>query len=520
MKYTDSITKNFLTYGQPRVSTSQNGYSLEWQDPTFLGFQWRIISTQDFSKASGELDLDYFPQGLFLPDSDPDSAVSYFVRTNQLARADMIRQFKTGFLQILKEAPWYFTKVGGLSEIWKITPGNSYRGKDKKLTFETEESIDLKITYLMDLYRKAVFDTGWMRYALPENQRMFSMELVVAEIRPLHTSLINWSNVSSGASFPGVILNDIEGLFANASANSTLISDNQKSLKAPWSTTTFLSFRFDLCQFDITEVAPNYLESVSKIPETRAMNQIIVHTPYISEVNSYGLLGALLKESYYGADYTYDIKDLNAQPRTISETLGGRSFTATQPDARNTISRESVFPPRPNVPQTQRKISDRSAFDIDTNAILINLARKLVTAVGLENVYGFSASTTFRTLQGLQNNPIASFQNILQQFTAQNGVSSEALGNVGLTGDEIELLTNFLGNSLQDPGGSNLIANSIGNTIEDSQLSNPNLVVGNIGKTVEDEIINNPGLVSSNLPKNILSGPEIVKARLGNIYNP
>jgi hypothetical protein len=520
MKYTDSITKNFLTYGQPRVSTAQSGYALEWQDPTFLGFQWRIINTQDFSKSSGELDLDYFPQGLFLPDTDTDSAVSYFVRTNQLARADMIRQFKLGFLQILKEAPWYFTKVSGLSDIWKINPSNSFRGKDKKLTFETEESIDLKITYLMDLYRKAVFDTGWMRYALPENQRMFAMELVVAELRPMHTSLSNWTNVNNDNTYTGVILSDINGVFANAASPSAVVSDTQKSLKAPWSTTTFLSFRFDMCTFDIIETSPNYLESVAKIVESRALNKIIINTPYISEVNSYGLLGAVLKESYYNADYSYDIKDLNTQSRTINETLGGKNFSATQPSAANTVSRESVFPPKPAVSPVEQKKPERTLRGLDPEDILINIARKIITAAGLENVYGFSASTTINALQGLQNNPLATFQNVLQQFTAENGINPNSLGNVGLTGEEVELLTNFLGNTLQDPGGSNLIVNNIGNTVEDLQLNNPNLISNDLGKTVEDNINSNSSLVSSNLPKNILTGPDIVKARLGNIYNP
>ncbi len=496
MKYADSITKSFLSYGQARIQPS-GGPILEWQDPTYLGFQWRIINTQDYS---GDTDLDYYPQGLFLPDEDPDSAVSYFVRTNQESRAEMIREFKKGFLALLKEAPWYFTKVTGLGDIWKITPGNSFRGKEKKITIETEEAIDLKITYLLDLYRKAVFDSGWMRYALPENQRMFAMELVVAEVRPMQTSLQSWIDLNAGTSDPGIILSDVGGLFQAAgnfangiaeggtglgtAAKSAALSAvaGKVGLRAPWSTTTFLSFRFDLCTFDVFSVSPNYLESVGKTASDKAMNNIVINTPYISEVNSYGLLGAVLKDSYYASDYLYDIKDLNQQSRTISDTLGGKSFTST-------------------VELALRGLTDRVA-----------------SSLGLENVYGFSLSSIGNTIQGLANNPIGTAGNLLQQFSAQGGVTPEQLGNIGLTGEEVRLISEFLGNALPGLLPSGLVVDNMGKAIEDDVTVNQDLVKGSIGRTVEDDQINNPNLIVGNLPKGILSGPSIVKARLGNVY--
>jgi hypothetical protein len=468
---------------------------LEWQDPTYLGFQWRIINTQDYSRTSGELDLDYYPQGLFLPDEDPDSAVSYFVRTNQGARADMIREFKTGFLQLLKEAPWYFTKVSGLADIWKIAPGNSYRGKDKKITIETEESIDLKITYLLDLYRKAVFDPSWMRYALPENQRMFAMELVVAEVRPMQTSLKSWIDLNAGSTDPGIILSDVGGLFQAAgniadrvgglgglggvAANAALSAfAGQLGFRAPWSTTTFLSFRFDLCTLDVFTASPNYLESVGKTPGEKAINNIVINTPLISEVNSYGLLGAVLKESYYSADYNYNIRNVNEQSRTISDTLGGRAFTGT------------------------------------VEAALRRLAGQLL----LGNAYGFSAATVLQGIQGFATNPLAAGQNVLQQFAAQGGITIEDLGNIGLSGQEVNLIAEFLGNAIQSTNTGGLVVDNIGTAVEDGINTNSSLVVNSIGTSVEDDVVNNPNLVVGNLPKNILSGPDIVKARLGNVY--
>lgn len=550
MKYADSITKKFLTYAQPRTNPPGNTM-LDWQDPTYLGFQWRILNTQDFSRGDGGYDLDYFPQGLFLPDNDTDSAVSYFIRTNQLARAQMIQKFKKEFLDLLQNAPWYFTKVTGLADIWKILPGNSFRGKDKKLTIETEEAIDLKITYLMDLYRKAVFDPAWMRYALPENQRMFAMELVVAEIRPMHTSLSNWKSlVNNPGTKTGFVLNDIDGLFGNAQRtrnggeDETAGNTNEEnSTKAPWTTATFLSFRFEQCTFDVFGTSPNFLETVTKVPDTKAINTIVINTPYISEVNTYGLLGAILKESYYRADYYYDITDpTTGTSITTPETLGSGNPGGVRPTTSqlenaydNTQGNgddselENVFKDEQDQEQDNNNLGSvyepspgggaggaGGAGGGGTDPFAAAAARlgkaatnfatgfveNLINQAGLGNVYTGSPFTAVGSLQGFVNNPFATTQALLQQFTQQGGAASPgALGNIGFTGDEAELLTGFIGQALPP-------------------LTPNGLVTNDMGKTVEDDIIKNPNLVVGNLPKRILSGPDIVKARLGNIYKP
>lgn len=504
MKFADSITKGFLRYAQPKMG-KEGSSILNYQDPTYLGFQWRILNTQDFTRATGAPDMDYYPQGLFLPDADTDSAYSYFIRTNQYARADMIKEFRQGFLDLLKKAPWYFTKVSGLEEIWKIDPGNSYRGKDKKLTFTTEEAIDLKLTYLMDLYRKAVFDTGWMRYALPENQRMFAMELVVAEVRPMQLSLKGWVDANLYGVYPGVILNDVGGLFtaignfagkigdpdtsqlninvSNNSAINDVASDvgdiliggalsaaaGKLGLRAPWSTTTFLSFRFDMCTFDPFSNSPTYLADLGKTPEKKAENIVVVNTPYVSEMNSYGLLGAVIKDSYYASDYSRDIKNLSVQSRTISDTLGGGNFKSTIALA------------------------------------LRRLTNKVLSKLGLENVYGFSAGSIAGAVGGFFNNPIATTREVLGNFVNRNAQAelvAENLGNVGLSSQDIEL-----------------IVNEIGAVYQESQLLQSSLVDESIGKAVEDDVISNPNLVTSNLPKGVLTGANIVRRRLGNVYD-
>ncbi len=500
MNRTDTLTKGFLSYGQPR-SQSVGDKMLTYQDPTYLGFQWRIIDTRDYSRASGELDLDYYPQGLFLPNEDPDSAYSYFLRTGQTARAEMISQFRRDFLALLKNAPWYFTKVSGIADIWKIDPANSFRGKDKAITIETEEAIDLKITYLMDLYRKACFDANWMRYALPENQRSFAMELVVAEIRPLQISLASWE-ASQVNPYTGAVLNDVGGLFtsiqqkirakANELSNNgvfdpvtsfgTNVQEAARAfatnagsgllsavpIKAPWSTTTFLSFRFDFCTFDPFDNAPAYLENVGKTPGEMAKNTIVINTPYISEVNSYGLLGALLKDSLYQADYSYNLSNFSRIATTLFETLGsGSNATAAQ-------------------------------------AILRNIANR----VGLGNAYGISPTTLVNTLGNFANNPLGTLGNLINEFTGPNQQAQPVdIGNIGFTGEEAQLVREFIGVATQSQSGAGvepLVQNAIGTAVENRTLLNPNLV------TQQRRNIYDTG---------DLTAADFVRARIGNSFS-
>ena len=532
MKYANSIIKGFLDYAQPGSPATGNKI-LTYQDPTYLGFQWRIIDTTDYSKRAGSdvgYDLDYYPQGLFLSKDDPDSAQNYFIRTNQTARAEMIAEFRESFIYLLKNAPWYFTKVTGLADIWKIEPGQSFRGKDKKLTIETEEALDLKMTYLMDLYRKAIFDPSWMRYALPENQRMFAMELIVGEIRPMQITPQGFNSLESGP-YPGNVLDNIGGQFksiqsqidqqaaqtplTNVFANdpdfpqialftsvvnglnalrsqSTPAGEAYPTIKAPWSPGTFLSFRFDFCTFDIFDQSPNYLESVGKTPDTMAKNTIVINTPYISEVNRYGLLGAILKDSYYQADYAYDIKNIDDVQAGILSAIGDGNFSRSY--VQNTTQARSGL---------SRAIGNL-VDDLGTG-VVANISNIVTTAVNrglLGNVYGISPARLLGSTLGFLANPAAAASSALTNFLGPStSQQNQFVGNVQLTGPEIELVQNI-----------------IGTAVEDGVLANPGLVSGRAGRTVEDSILANENLVSTTKTNVNLTGPDIVKAQLLNVY--
>jgi len=162
MKYTDSVSRSFLEYSSPAwrdayANTPPNKFQ-DYQDPTYIGFYVRFKGLNQRPVDGNIVGLDEWPGGLFYHEDHPDSAIKYLKNIGEYTRAQMLKEFVSGMLELSQKMPWYFTKVTGLEDIWKIEPGDSFRGKDKKIVFDTLESIDLKMTYLLDLYRKAVFD--------------------------------------------------------------------------------------------------------------------------------------------------------------------------------------------------------------------------------------------------------------------------------------------------------------------------------------------------------------------------
>jgi hypothetical protein len=253
MQYTDRLTKGFLN-GNGLLGI---GGGARWyvEDPTYLGFYWHIVPNTVHDPLN--YDLDYLPQGLFLPEDHPDSAIDYLKRTGEYYRANMMREFADGFKTLLREHPWAFDKVSGLGEASKIDPKQNFRGKDKKIIFEGNETVAMRLTYLLDLYRKAAFDPIYMRWKLPETQRLFEMRVVVAEIRTL-------SNGFGGINEPA----------------------------------TFIDFIFEECEFTAIEDGFEHIDELNNYPGDSSRVKIGIKVGRIRESNHYGLFGALLADTF------------------------------------------------------------------------------------------------------------------------------------------------------------------------------------------------------------------------------
>lgn len=99
-------------------------------------------------------------------------------------KAAKLEQFIDSLVLINKEMPWYFTGIEGVDRVFDLDMKKPYwGGNEAKLTISCNESINLPISGLMDLYREAMYNfKGWTQ-TLPGNYKRFNLYVVVSEIR-------------------------------------------------------------------------------------------------------------------------------------------------------------------------------------------------------------------------------------------------------------------------------------------------------------------------------------------------
>lgn len=520
MNYSDAITKDFLsgngTFIPGNEAVAGQNRWLTYEDQTYMGF-WIYLSPE--MKPSDYQDFDYLPQGLLMPDGPPgsiaysDSAVSFLKRRNEQYRAAMIEEFQQGFSTIVRDAPWMMQSIKGVGDLWKIVPGSPWRTKDKKIVLTCLETIDLKMTYLLDLYRKAAFDTQYMRYILPDCQRYFSMNIIVAEVRTMQ---------------------DGAGLERN--------------------TGTFFNFKLDYCEFDFFSEEPGYLNEISSFADGKAATvSIPIKVGKVTEMNSYGLLGAFLQDTYYQQQRGVEARTASFATTTTQEgpppppipelppvaginvatsftnftAYRGDDFTAASADRlknqqnRDTARTNSIGEGAlgsggagttrpPNKPQLNPLLA--GALAAITNAV--NVAGN---SAKLGNIYGFSASNLAGGLQGLLNNPVGAIQGLLQN----NGVSPAAVANlatkVELTSPEINLVKSLIGKVTDVSNivaGTDLETATLGDLIKGVEASqNLQGAASNNGNTLttpSQNLQGKSGKVELTAPNTITNGPQKV----------
>jgi len=365
MYYSDSISKGFLEAGTyvPYLSPERavNRWT-EYEDPTYLGFYVRFWFEPKGYGPDG-IGMDYMPQGLLLDDpEDPkqrnkmplaDSAQAYLRRRNEFYRAKMLRDFREGLRDITFNTPWMFQKITGLGDLWKIDPKINWRAKEKKIVIECLETISLKMTYLADLYRKAAWDSAYHRWILPDVQRFFSMEIIVTEMRSMQrmaaaareipseeNSLLN---VLTGAAANNSALNKIANSNAANALQSLLNRDNDTPPVSFWSTGTFIKFDLDYCEFDFFSEGPPILENVSSTPQSEpATAKLTINVGRVSEVNSYGLLGALLEDTYSANDRGALARDTNFGGPNQQQTAGSLEALKTLDVSTDFLQADSI----------------------------------------------------------------------------------------------------------------------------------------------------------------------------------
>ena len=147
-----------------------------YQDPTYLSFAllFDFYDIESSPLLAGGAEA-------FLKDLASRDDGSFYAE-----RLFDLEAFIETLKQINQELPWFWQSLKGLEKLQQYNPLNAYiGGDDSKLEIETLESLNLTISGLMHLYRRAIFDERKWSYIIPANLRKFRMWVYVTEVRSI-----------------------------------------------------------------------------------------------------------------------------------------------------------------------------------------------------------------------------------------------------------------------------------------------------------------------------------------------
>jgi len=200
--------------------------------------------------------------------------------------AENLKNFKATLKQINRDYPWYWQGLGGMEALLNYNPLEGYRGgEESKLKIECLESINLAITGLMHLYRKAVFDERRWHYILPSNLRKFSMFIYVTEVRRIkNLSKLGLSGINPFA--PGGFKPSVDVKNANQGIS------GEKARP-------YFMFHLGSCEFEMLS-GVNAFVDLKKSPEGPVGSEITISYSKVREVEARVLNGMV--ETEYNTD--------------------------------------------------------------------------------------------------------------------------------------------------------------------------------------------------------------------------
>jgi len=283
--YTDPAKNAFV---KTNLFYTSNSF-LQTQDPTVLGFKFFFNFDQP---TSGLL----WGTGMVDPAEAPVNTALWFLnKIGDTQRALYMQKFLYLLHGINNQTPWFFQEIGGLADAWK-RDFNKPLLIDKKIEITCLESIDLRVTALLDLYRKACFDWKYRREVVPLNLRQFEMLVYVYESRYIQNPndiALTQDNVDVEYGFGGNLKGELSRNAAEATGrltgpNETLNDPNTSNvnvtLGVPMSTTRNM-FRFSFCEFDHNE--SDHLSAVSNTAPADAKQKIVIKYQDVEEINMY-----------------------------------------------------------------------------------------------------------------------------------------------------------------------------------------------------------------------------------------
>ena len=166
-----------------KTRTNSTDVLSQFEDPTYLGFKLFFRGIDDPNHG-----------GLLGAASNANSARYYLNQIGDTNRFKMLDTFINLLGKINKEYPWYFQSITGLDECWKRRSEIEKPEIKGQVTIACIESLDLRMSALVDLYRKATYDWVHKREILTDNLRHFEMSVMVYDNRTFMKSLAGDKN--------------------------------------------------------------------------------------------------------------------------------------------------------------------------------------------------------------------------------------------------------------------------------------------------------------------------------------
>lgn len=475
-RYKSSETHKF--HRTLAANTTESIY--KFQDPTYLGFKPLF----DFN----------MPYGLLASDNNINSALAYLGRIGDNTRKTYLQKFIDMLRDISIKAGWYFQMIEGLDEAAK-RDFNMPLLKDKKITFGCLESLDLRITGMIDLYKKACFDWKHRREVIPVNLRRFNMSLYVYDYRLFN----NFENLNTSEA--SIKREEMSKLFGTASNNFDM--DDTLGIGR---TTNRQVYNFEMCEFDFND-SIEHLTKVTNVKDGEIVAQKIAFTYYnVLEENVYNL--------YLSGKVSDDV--IKAIEKNEDAIFLGEPFvdnTYGTPNNTQFVSEENnieILTPIENNPvEDNRYIFQQTSklglFDsvYDTQDIVLALAN-----IASSNLGSLFLQNTFdgETLNAIQRviDTVNSNNNNTTQNTNQTAFEEPTINNIETVNTNIlDFMLNRNPNPLQNVNDTidlnvyNRVSN-LNETIDTNSSNN----TGNVNDVIDNTTSNNTSVVNDTINTN------------------
>jgi hypothetical protein len=326
-----------------------------------------------------------------------------FLKRRSDKRSQMIEAFKNGLDHINRNCPYYFQSLSGLETLLKVDIQNYHKKgsaprRAGTLTIDCLESIDMRLSAIAELYRKAIYDYTHHRIMLPENLRKFRMYLVITEIRNIQLTygindILNPFSIGSVAQAANFLdsfnsqtglLDEAAGLLQKSTNSQNIGADKVGSydmMPYAW------IYKLDQCEFDFDETYPSF-GTIDNKGGQQVSTKFKIH---VGRVKDYKIQFNQLADTVK--------KDNNIQQMVLADIWGGPNSPYNSLDY---VSTQGLKFPTEGADSAGFFAQLASDFITNTVADLKNQGVSIVEGELLGNIYGFQLSNLQQGAQSVQ----------------------------------------------------------------------------------------------------------------------